>query len=255
MSVPGVQIVDPARAFLDHLPTIERVIGVIARRHGLSSGDADEFGSWARTRIIDSDYAVFRKFGGRSSIPTYLGVVLTNLFHDYRNSVWGRWRPSAAALRAGPIGVRLEELLYRDGFSLREAIEVLHSAGVELNDLEIGRLANTLPARQPSSEVSLDALEGTAGEVDDRQRAAPTDDDFRVLRSALDELPPEDQVIVRMRFWDDIAVADIARGLGLDQKPLYRRIDAIEGRLRALLVSRGLDHERARDILRSEGAW
>ncbi len=68
-------IADPALAFLENLSLIERVVAIIARRNALSTTDADEFGSWARSRIIDSDYAVFRKFGGRSSMATYLSVV------------------------------------------------------------------------------------------------------------------------------------------------------------------------------------
>ncbi len=255
MSATGVQIADPARAFIDHLPTIDRVIAIIARRNGLTSGDADDFGSWARARIIDSDYAILRKFAGRSTLTTYLTVVLGNLFHDYRNSVWGRWRPSAAAIRAGSIGIRLEELLYRDGFSLRESIEVLRSGGVELSDLAIGRMAHTLPARQSASEVSLDVLDGTAGEAADTREAPALDDDFTLLRAALAELTEEEQMIMRLRFWDDISVADIARRLGLDQKPLYRRIETIELRLRTVLSQRGFDQERARDLLRSGAAW
>ena len=255
MSAPAVPIADPARAFLDHLPTIERVVGIIARRNALSQHDAEEFASWVRARIIDSDYAIFRKFAGRSSIPTYLSVVLGNLFHDYRNSVWGRWRPSAAAQRHGPIGIRLEELLYRDGHSLREATEVLRSAGATLTDLEIARMATTLPARQMSSEVPLESLEGTVSEADAGASSATTDDDFLMLRSAFAELPAEDQLIMRMRFWDDISVADIARALRLEQKPLYRRIESIESRLRALLTARGLDRERARDLLLNEAVW
>ena len=251
MSAPGIQIADPARAFIDHLPTIDRVIAIIARRNGLTSADADEFGSWTRARIIDSDYAILRKFAGRSTLTTYLTVVLGNLFHDYRNSVWGRWRPSAAAIRAGSIGIRLEELLYRDGFSLRESIEVLRSGGVELSDLEIGRMAHILPARQPASEV----LDGTSGEAADHRAVLALDDDFTLLRAALAELPAEEQTIMRLRFWDDISVADIARRLGLDQKPLYRRIETIELRLRTVLGERGFDQERARDLLRSGAAW
>jgi len=58
-----------------------------------------------------------------------------------------------------------------------------------------------------------------------------------------------------MRFWDGVSVADIARSLRLDQKLLYRRLDAIEKRLRLLLAERGVDRERARDLLSAEVAW
>ncbi len=256
MTAAGAPIADPQRAFVDHLPVIERVIAIIVRRHALSSTDADDFGSWARTRIIDSDYAAFRKFAGRSSMSTYLSVVLGNLFLDYRNSVWGRWRPSVAATRLGPVGVRLEELLHRDGYTLREAIEVLRSAGVEQSDVEIGRMAAKLPLRQSATEVPLEVLDGTAHEADATiTEPSSGDDDFAVLRSAINELPAEDQVLMRMRFWDDISVADISRTLRIDQKPLYRRIEAIETKLRALLTSRGVDRDRARELLSSEVAW
>jgi RNA polymerase sigma factor (sigma-70 family) len=256
MHAAGAPPADPAREFVTHLPLIERVIGVIARRHALSSAEADEFGSWSRTRIIDSDYAVFRKFGGRSSMSTYLSAVFGHLLLDYRNSVWGRWRPCAAATRMGPVGIRLDELLHRDGYSLREAREVLRSAGVVETDAEIGRMAAQLPSRSAATEVSLAAIDGTVHEAGRAQPDVGADDDgFQSLREAIDALPAEDQVIMRMRFWDDVSVADIARVLRLEQKPLYRRIEAIEQTLRDQLTVRGVDRDRARDLLSSEVAW
>ena len=41
------------------------------------------------------------------------------------------------------------------------------------------------------------------------------------LPQAMNELPDEDRVITRMRFWNAISVADIARLLRIDQKPLF----------------------------------
>ncbi len=256
MTAAGVPITDPERAFLEHLPTIDKVIGIIAIKNALSPSDADEFGSWVRARIVDTDYGIFRKYAGRSSIATYLSVVLSNLFHDYRNSVWGRWRPSMAATRMGPVGMRLEELLHRDNYTLREAIEILRSAGFPESDVELGRMARSLPVRQPSSEVPLEALTGLPQEVDvSASNPDGHESDFAELLSAMTELPVEDQVILHMRYWDNISVADIARALNLEPKPLYRRIDSIEQELRRLLTSRGFDIERVRDLLSSGASW
>jgi RNA polymerase sigma factor (sigma-70 family) len=256
MTAAGAPIADPKRAFLEYLPVIERVIGIIVRRHALSSTDADDFGSWARTKIIDSDYAPFRRFAGRSSMSTYLSVVLGNLFLDYRNSVWGRWRPSVAATRMGPIGVRLEEMLHRDGYSLREAIEVLRSAGAEQSVGELRRMAARMPFRQSATEVPLDAIDGTAHEADTTSSVSNDEHGGLVLlRSALLELPADDQLLLRMRFWEDFSVADISRALQVEQKPLYRRIEAIESRLRTLLTERGVDRERVRALLSGDVAW
>ena len=256
LSAAGAPSADPERLFLENLPVIDRVVAVIARRHALTVADADEFASWAKARIIGSEYAVFRKFGGRSSMATYLAVVFSHLFLDYRNSLWGRWRPSAAATRMGPIGLRLEELLHRDGCTLREACEVLRSAGASQSDVELGRMAAQLPARNASTEVPLETVDGTVHEVDLPAPDVNTDDDgLRTLRDAIRALPAEDQVIMKLRFWDDLSVADTARILRIEQKPLYRRIENIESRLRDLLTSQGLDRERARDLLSSEVAW
>jgi RNA polymerase sigma factor for flagellar operon FliA len=257
MSAPQALVVDPERTFLDNLVTIDRVIGVITRRHSLGAAEAEEFASWARARLIDGNYAALRKFGGRSSLATYLSVVIGNLFLDYRNSIWGRWRPSAAALRLGPIGIRIEELLYREGHSLRETIGVLQSAGVTLSDAEISRLAAKIPPREKASEVPLEKAD-SAGVIDFRPTATPAAEDSEVavaVRAALEQLPAEEQVIVRMRFWDDLTVADIARALRIEQKPLYRKLEAIQKHLRAALTARGIDEERVADVLAGESLW
>jgi RNA polymerase sigma factor (sigma-70 family) len=256
MSASQALVVDPERTFVDNLPVIDRVIATVVRRHALPRADADEFASWARARIIDADYAVFRKFAGRSSLSTYLSVVITNLFRDYRNSVWGRWRPSAAAARAGPMGIRLEELISRDGHSLREAIGVLQSAGVALSDTEIARLAAILPPRTGATEVGLEEVDAAA--VDASPPPSAPDDEAEVIaavRGALAQLPPEEQLIVRMRFWDDISVADIARTLHTEQKPLYRKLESIQSRIRTLLATHGIDHQRAIELLTQESIW
>ena len=68
-------------------------------------------------------------------------------------------------------------------------------------------------------------------------------------------LPPDERIITRMRFWDDISVADIARTLGIEQKPLYRKIESIKAGLRACLEARGIDRERAAEVLSGEVIW
>jgi RNA polymerase sigma factor (sigma-70 family) len=247
----------PERLFLDHLDVIERIVAIIARRHSMSAADAEEFGSWSRGRLMDSDYAILRKFGGRSSMATYLSVVLSNLYRDYRNSVWGRWRPSAAAVRFGPLAIRLEELVSRDGCSVREAVAILKSRGASATDAELTRLAARLPFRSNDRTVSVEAVEESLAAP---QSSLRTLDDERAqiehaLLASISELPDEDRVITRMRFWDGLSVADIAKALRVDQKPLYRRIETIQRRLRDTLARHGITQQRAQEVLAEEGIW
>jgi RNA polymerase sigma factor for flagellar operon FliA len=248
---------DPAQdleqTFLASLPLVDRIVAIQARRHGFAAADAEEFGAWARARLMADDYAVFRKFGGRSSLQTYLVTVLVNLLRDFRNSRWGRWRPSAAARRLGPTAVRLEELVVRDGMPFREATEVLRSGGVVLGDRDLARMAAALPARSYSGEVGLDVAAelpdagAVAGALAVERETAHAVE--RTLRDLVAALPAEDALVLRMRFWDDVSVADIARALGLDQKALYRRIERLQARLRESLAARGIDRAAAVDVL------
>jgi RNA polymerase sigma factor (sigma-70 family) len=244
---------DPEQLFLSALPILDRIIAIQARRHGLSAADAEDYASWLKTRLIVGEYVVFRKFGGRSSLATYLTAVLFNLFREYRNRRWGRWRPSAAAKRLGPVAVRLEELLYREGRSIREASALLIESGVPLRESEIVRLSARLPARVPARETSLESDNAFAANVPDPSTHPVALDDTAVvesaLRSALDELGAEDALILRMRFWNDMSVADIARLLRLDQKALYRRLEGLRARLRVGLAERGIDRAWATEVL------
>jgi hypothetical protein len=53
MSTSADPSADPQRTFVEHLAVIDRVIGVIARRHALSAHDADEFAVIRRQRMHD----------------------------------------------------------------------------------------------------------------------------------------------------------------------------------------------------------
>jgi RNA polymerase sigma factor (sigma-70 family) len=241
--------------FLAELDWIQETMGALCRRYGMGAADAEDFASWATMRLIDDDYAVLRKFRGESALRTYLVVVLAMLHREYRSRWWGRWRPSAAARRAGPVAVRLETLVHRDGCPLPEAILRLRTAGeTALSDRELAVLFATLPRRGPGRtrpvEALLDALasipdpaaadDGIAAEERAAERRALED----ALRRALEALPAEDRVIVRMRFWEGTSVADIARALGLPQKPLYRRLERALAALRGSLEASGVSRRR-----------
>jgi RNA polymerase sigma factor (sigma-70 family) len=243
----------PEQVFVENLPLIERIIAAQVRRHALVRPDADDYASWAKAKLIDGNYAILRKFGGRSALSTFLTSVLANLFADYRNSQWGRWRPSAAATRLGPIAVRLEELIYRDGCALREASETLRAAGAALSESEIARLAAAIPARERVHEVSIDSVVRAEAEpsadVSDWERREAARTVEKIVQDLVDTLPPDDGLIVRMRFWSDQSVADISRVLQIDQKGLYRRLDAIRLRLNRELQARGIDRAAVAELL------
>ncbi len=240
--------------FLDQLDWVERVAASVCRRHGLSSDDADDFTSWAKLKLVEDDYAVVAKFRGESSITTYLAVVIAMLFRDYRAQHWGRWRPSAAARRRGPLAIRLETLVYRDRMPLAQAAQVLRMSGqTELSDRELAGLLAELPPHSTGRPLQLGTEEGVeapaAERTDDFMALDEAESQRKTIEGVLRRLPAEDQVMLRMRFWEGLSVADIARGLGIPQKPLYRRMDRALAQVRELLEQAGVSQEQARAVL------
>src|SRR5262249_56536161 len=96
-------------------PVIDDITGHGVRSHRLSPAEADDFRSEVRLHFIDRNYEVLRRFENRSSLPTYVTVVIQRLFLDYRNRLWGKWRPSSEAKRQGPTWILFERLLAGDG--------------------------------------------------------------------------------------------------------------------------------------------
>ena len=243
---------------LDHLGWIDKASATLCRRSGMSPRDSEEFASWARLRLIEDDYAVLRKFRHESKFSTYLTVVLAMLFRDYRVQRWGRWRPSAAAQRLGSVAITLEMLVYRDAMPLDQAVSALRTnAGVELTERELRAIFARLPRRTPvrpteagpgpleSTESPLHADDDVVADEASREKAAID----VAITSAVACLPAEDQLIIRLRFWEGLGIADISRLLGLPQKPLYRRVDRLLDELRTYLETAGVSAADARSVL------
>jgi len=234
-----------------HAAAIEAALGVVCRRYHLAAADAEDFSGDCRLRLMKEDYAILRQFQGRSSLNTYLLVVITRGFQDWRNSRWGKWRPSAEARRLGPLAERLERLVVRDRHTVDEAHEILRTnLGLDVTRASLDELMARFPARQgriPVGEQAIAELPASDRAPDEHLEAEQGATVARLaadaLGRALAHLPAEDQLILKMRFTDGLSFAEVARTLHLDQKPLYRRVDRILLELRRALESGGLTAE------------
>jgi hypothetical protein len=80
--------------YLSCLPVIDEVTAQICRRHRLSADESEDFRSEVRLHFTQPDFDPLRRFEGRSSLRTYLIVVISRVFLDFRNRLSGRCRPS-----------------------------------------------------------------------------------------------------------------------------------------------------------------
>lgn len=237
----------PSALFTANLPLIERLLAAVCRRNGFPAAEAEEFASWAKLKLIDDDYAVLRKYQGRSTLPTYLTTVIANLFRDYRIHVWGKWRPSAEARHLGAVAVQLESLMVRDGRSMTEAVAHLRTnLKVELPPAEIESLAARLPQRSRRRFEGDDVLgvlpareTAESGVVDSEMRATERRTEAAIA-NALGALPAADRLILKLRYAEGMPIVDIAALLGEPPRPLYARIERTLGKLRRALENDGL---------------
>ncbi len=235
--------------FESELQRIDDTIKRACLRCSLDGHDAEDFRSWVYLRLIQDDYRVLRHFEGRSSFGTFITVVVRNLALDYQNKIWGKWRPTAAARKLGPLAIELERLVVRDGSELREAFSVLLSLDPELSEADLDAVVAQLPLRPRRRFEAATALDrmGCTGSVEGRVRSAERKTKLecvqKALRCALASLEDEDRDLVRRRFRDGQTISSIARSLDLDRRQLYTRMSRCLLRLRGSLESQGLNSE------------
>jgi RNA polymerase sigma factor for flagellar operon FliA len=218
------------------------VIARVCRRAGVRDADAEDFASTVKLALIDNDYAILRSYEGRAPLGAFLTVIVQRQLSREWERLRGRWHPSAEAERAGPAAVLLEKLLVRDRRSLDEAVELVRVVDPSLERRSIGELAECLPGRMPQPRivplleeehrlVAPDAADARASDADARR----SEQVARVVRETIAAQSAEDRLLLRLHFGAGLTVADVARRLGVPQRPLYRRVEALLRQLRAAL--------------------
>jgi RNA polymerase sigma factor for flagellar operon FliA len=199
-----------------------------------------------RLRLCENDFAILRAWEGRSRLATYISIVVQRMALDYRIHEWGKWHPSAEAKRLGPMALELEQLLHRDGRTLDDALAILSSKHDATRE-SLQQLAAQLPPRAPKPrDVPLDELRSASPAENVEERAL--DGDRRrvaarvaaVLGAAIDRLPEDDRLLLKLRFQDGMSVANIARAMQIEQRFLYRRIETRMRQMKAALERDGI---------------
>lgn len=214
--------------FLKRLGLIDRIVQAQCRRFRLQPEDAEDLASQVKLRLLENDYAVLKRFGGRCRWSTFLTTMVRNLCQDHIDRRVGRWRTSATAQKLGEDAVALETLWSRDGFTLREAVEQLRRRGLtSLSSQQLLALAAKLPVRCRRQDLGgewvsgLVTTNGAEQRVEDRERSAALRQVGSTLAAALSTLPPEDRRILRMYYDQGLSFATIARRLGSRARSLY----------------------------------
>lgn len=250
-----------ADACLDELlPWVNRAVVDVLLRRRRDRDFAEDFRGWVVLKMLERNGAKLRCFRGESTLLTYLRVVVDRLYCDYLNALNGKWHPSKKAAELGSKTVELERLVYRDGFTLDQAVALMQvrDGGVSDSDLRAGFAK--IPIRQKRSFVALDSVPelcADAGSSADAilWRREIEDQGIRLrgsLARALSELPEQDRYILDLRFVQGLRVSWISRLSGLSQRALYTRLRAILRVLRKKLEARGVGRACITPLLQAE---
>jgi len=206
----------------------------------------EDFRSRVFYRLVDDNYRILRRYRAECRWTTYLTTVITNIARDYRIEQWGRFRVSMAASSHGWLGMLLDTMIRRDGFSFEEAERMLQeNYGLAPSVGRFESIAAELPVRRSRWKDADAEVE----ELPDLQRSSGVDRAESVRRSlelvsALEEslsmLSVEDLAILKLRFWDGLTIAAVSRILDLNQRKLYRVVDGLLKVLRSELEVRGV---------------
>src|SRR5688572_16665745 len=136
-----------------NLALVERLVRFVCQRGQVVGADVDDFASTVKLALIENDYAVLRAWEERSSLATYLTVIIQRLLADERIRDLGRWRPSSEAKRLGEAGILLELLIRRDERSLAEAIPMVRAIDDTLTAADVETMAARIPQRAPRARL------------------------------------------------------------------------------------------------------
>jgi len=243
-----------------NLGLVERLVRFVCQRARVVGADVDDFASTVKLALIEDDYSVLRAWEGRSSLATYLTVIIQRMIADERFRTLGRWRPSSEAKRMGEAGILLEMLIRRDERTLAEAVPMVRAADDTLTAGDIETMAARLPVR-PSRmrlvEMNPVSVENVAGH-DDAEAAVAQSEVQRlsertnsVISKVIGSLPIRDRTLLRLRFVSMMSIADAARILHEPQRPLYRRLEQILAILRRSLLDANVGAGSAEELIGS----
>src|SRR6185369_11169397 len=221
---------DYSELLRSNLALVERLVRFVCRSAMVRETDAEDVASTVKLALVENDYAVLRAWQGRSSLVTYLTVIIQRVVADERIRDRGRYRASAEAKRLGDAGVALEMLLRRDERTLADAIPIVQAIDETLSASDIEAMAARLPQRTTRPrlvDVELVDVGGHDLTQSDVETREASDRANRVVRDVMASLPLRDRMLVRLRFVMMMSIADAARILQLPQRTLYRRLEQI----------------------------
>lgn len=253
-------LTQPALAYCELLERYTAVILRMIRRSFRDQDEVMEVYTAVCERLRAGDYLALRRFRVGVPIMPWLSVVVANACRDRlrRKHVGAVPRSLAAHLDAR------EQLIYKYHFGHRvppeDVAEMVARQGMPCSPLDVVatvdriqsllgtaqryRLLRGIAAKRTAESLDVlidqglerasDPAEGLDAALSERERVD-------LLGEALQALTAEDQLLIQLRFEQEMSAPEIAQVLDYaDYKVVYTRLRTILNRLRRVLEARGV---------------
>lgn len=241
------------RAFVDRYTPV--LLSLIERAGIRDHDEAMELYLMTCERLAADEGARLRRHDpAKGPMAAWLGAVVRNVIVDWVRARAGRRRLFQSVEALPPREQAVFELYYWNDRTPSEICEVLtmrEGQRVTLPDVFAAMdaidgaltdrhrrelLAMAVRSRAPSSlEAELESGLEVPAAAPDPEQALRSAEIAAALDTALASLPPEDAVIIRLKYVQGLSHRDIQRALHLDALP-DSRVKAIVANLRALLA-------------------
>jgi len=259
----GLASPDPSAAWKDFLQRYSPVVLHIARHYESDPQRANECFDHVCQALSDHRFRRLLSFesNGPARFRTWLMAVTANLCVDWRRKRRGRFRPVRAVAHLPELDQLVYRHIYVRGLPRAECLRLLQPRFPELTNQQLssinGRLFSLL---SPQQRWQLGMGMATAGPRGDMITLDTGDDSIHLadagagpeeiaqdaqegelLANALAQLPSQQRLLLRLRFEQNLALAEVARLTGLPDPFRARR--QIQAALKALadLMNRPTD--------------
>ena len=245
-------------AWSDFLALYSPLIMRVVRRFESDGGRAADCYVDVCASLSDERFRRLRSFraDGTARFDTWLKTVVSNLCVDWRRRQHGRFRPVRALQGLPDLERRVFHCMYAKGMPRAECLHVLQARFPDLTDLQLSeinaRLFSLLTPGQrwqagvrAAPRVSLDASLAPDEGPPELQVAEPgpgpdghaeADEERRLVAAAMQRLPSRQRLLLRMRYEQNLSLAEIARLTGLpDTNRVYRELEAAVAAVRKLV--------------------
>ncbi len=247
----------------ENLDLILRITAVLCEKSRMQQADAEDIQSLVHIKMISAEYKVFRDCKNGKVSRSYLTMIIRNVINDFFRKKDGRYKPSETAMKLGELGLLLEKLIYRLGFTFSDACEFIktmfkNQGRKQPSTQKLEDIYSQLQPKQKKAIINLNSGQmDIVATCDETAEDAAIDEEQeqqrqvlgRIISTFRNDLSRNDQILVQMRFADDSSISSIARTLGEKRYTVDKRLKALLQDLREEILRQGFSEKDILDIL------